>query len=361
MSSLTATRIRQLLITLVVGGACLWFAFRGVVDGASGQDLSIESLTETIAAVPFESIAIFLALFGVQVLLRTERWRIQVHGLTGTTPSWRDALTINLLAFAAVFFLPFRLGEFLRPNLCARRGIMSAPAGLAATALERIIDGLVATAMFGILLVVAPFEWPAWVRAGGVSALAFFGGGIIALIIAMKSRDLTLRLVDRIVGRVSATLAARISGLLASFLDGLRCFNGPKAIFQYVMLSVVFWALNGVGTAVVVRGVDPGASYAAGFVCLCFLVIGVMLPAPPGNVGNFHAFAKLGLTLSGVAPLPAVAAAVLLHALNTLVVLTGGILGLAFGSIRVSDARKALDSPQATPATTEQPGQPVQP
>ncbi len=343
MSKAHASRVPQLLLTMVIGVACLWFAFRGVVDGASGQDISVDALLATIRAVPADAIAIFIALFIAQVLLRVERWRIQVAGLTGKAPSWRDALTINLLAFAAVFLLPFRLGEFLRPNLCARRNIMSAPAGLAATALERIIDGLVATAMFGILLVAAPFEWPAWVRAGGVSALAFFGGGIIALLIAMKSRELTLRLVDRFVGRFSPAIASRVNGLLSAFLDGLRCFDGPWAIARYVLLSVAFWAVNGVGTAAVIRGVDPNASWAAGFVCLCFLVIGVMLPAPPGNVGNFHAFAKLGLTLSGIAPLPAVAAAVLLHALNTAVVVSGGILGLAFGSVRLSDARHALD------------------
>ena len=38
-----------------------------------------------------------------------------------------------------------------------------------------------ATAMFGVLLVAAPFDWPTWARAGGVSALLFFGGGIAGL------------------------------------------------------------------------------------------------------------------------------------------------------------------------------------
>jgi hypothetical protein len=219
---------------------------------------------------------------------------------------------------------------------------MSASAGLAATALERVIDGLVATAMFGVLLLFSPFEWPAWVRAGGVSALVFFGGAVVGLVGAMLARDLTLGLLRRVVGVVSAGLAERLAGMVGGFLDGLRCFRGPADIVAYVALSVLYWVLNGIGTAAIVVGVDPGASVLAGFVCLCFLVIGVMLPAPPGNVGNFHAFAKLGLTVTGVATFPAVVSAVLLHAASTVGVAALGLAAMAFGSIRWADAQQAL-------------------
>ncbi len=336
--------IRQLVVSAGIGSACLWFAFRGVRDGAAGQDLSVEAIVDATVGIPAWSWWSFVALFLVQAVLRVERWRLQVRGLTSKTPSWSDALTINGLAFAAVFFVPFRLGEFLRPNLCARRGIMSASAGLAATALERVIDGLVATAMFGVLLVAAPFDWPAWARAGGVSALLFFGGGIAVLIGALKARVLTLTLVSRGVGIVSARLAERVVAMTEGFIDGLRCFRGPADVAVYVALSVAYWVLNGLSTAVIVIGVDPEASVLSGFVCLCFLVIGVMLPAPPGNVGNFHAFAKLGLTVSGVAAVPAVITAVVLHGTSSLGVALIGVLSLAFGSFRWQDAQQALRS-----------------
>ena len=344
-------RLRQLAVSVVVGGVCLWFAFRGVKDGAAGQHVSLETLADVLRRVPTSAYLGYLLLFGVQVLLRVERWRLQVRGLTGKTPSWGDAMTINALAYAAVFFLPFRLGEFVRPNLCASRGIMSASAGLAATALERIIDGLVATAMFGALLLLAPFEWPPWVRAGGVSALVFFGSAIVALLVAMKARGFALRVVHRLVGFVSAGLANRIGALVGGFLDGLRCFRGPGDVLVYLALSIAFWVVNGISTAVMVIGVDPEATWIAGFVCLCFLVIGVMVPAPPGNVGNFHAFAKLGLTVSGVATLPAIAAAVLLHALSSVTVAALAAAFAAFGTVRWQEARHALDrgdSPAAT-------------
>lgn len=339
---MSGSRVRQLVVSVAIGTLCLWFAFRGVKDGAEGEALSLDAVVEATLRVPAWSWATFFGLLLVQSVLRVERWRLQVRGLTTRTPGWRDSLTINGLAFAAVFFLPFRLGEFLRPNLCARRGIMSASAGLAATALERVIDGLVATAMFGVLLLFSPFEWPGWVRAGGVSALLFFAGAVAGLVVAMLAREFTLGLLRRVVGIISVSVAERLVGMVGGFLDGLRCFRGPADIAAYVGLSIIYWVLNGFGTAAVVIGVDPGASVLAGFVCLCFLVIGVMLPAPPGNVGNFHAFAKLGLTVSGVAVFPAVVSAVLLHAASTLGVAVLGIAAMAFGSIGWADAQRAL-------------------
>jgi uncharacterized protein (TIRG00374 family) len=345
MTPASARAARQLVGSIVIGVACLWFAFRGVRDGAAGEHLTLAALMDATRAVPAWSWLTFVGLFVLQALLRVERWRLQVRGLTSRNPAWGDSLTINGLAFAAVFFVPFRLGELLRPNLCASRGIMSASAGLAATALERVIDGMVATAMFGVLLLAAPFDWPVWARAGGASALFFFGGGIVVLVAAFKAREWTLTTVSRLVSLFSARLAERVVAMTDGFLDGLRCFRGSADVVLYVGLSVAYWILNALGTAAIVVGVDDDASVFSGFVCLCFLVIGVMLPAPPGNVGNFHAFAKLGLTVSGVGEVPAVVAAVLLHAISTVGVALIGVVSLAFGSFRWSDAQHALRRP----------------
>ena len=294
------------------------FAFRGVSQGATDANITLEALWERIKTVPLSSYAAFVACFITQVVIRIERWRWQVRGLTGVKPGFADAWHINAASFAAVFFLPLRLGEFVRPNLCARRGIMSASSGLAASALERIIDGLVTAALFGGLLVAAPFELPAWVRAGGVSALFFFLGAVIFLVVAYRTRGPTTALLARIGNAISEPLTTRVLGLINGFLDGLGCFRGPKDTAVYVGLSVAFWLVNGIGTWSILHAVDDGATITAAYFCLCFLVIAVMLPAPPGNVGNFHAFASLGLTIAGIGQLSAITSAVLLHAVNTM-------------------------------------------
>ncbi len=336
-ASPAARRGLQVGISLVVGGLCLWFAFRGMATGEG----TLDDLLAHLRSFPPQAVAVFFVLALAQGLLRTERWRLQVRGLTGISPSWRDALAINAVAFAAVFLLPLRLGEFVRPNLCAQRRIMSASAGLAASALERIIDGLVTTALFGVLLVWSPGHFPAEVRAGGLTALVVFGSAVVFLAVAFRVRAPTLALVRRVAAVVSERLADRLTALVGGFLDGLACFRGPGDVFAYVALSAAYWALNGLSVHVVVAALVPGTSPFAGFLCMCFLVVGVMLPAPPGNVGNFHAFARLGLVAAGVPAVPAVAAGVLVHALTTTAVVGWAALFVVTGALRVRDAAEA--------------------
>ena len=344
--SSTTRRVVQLLVSLVTGGLCLWFAFRGVAGGAGTVDALVAQLR---SFSPWAGLGSF-ALFVVMAVLRTERWRLQVRGLTGHTPTWRDALSINAVAFAAVFLLPFRLGEFVRPNLCAQRGIMSASAGMAATALERILDGLVTTALFGVLLLWSPDHFPSEVRMGGLMALAVFGGAVVFLVVAFRVRGPTLALVRRVAGVVSAGLADKLATMVGGFLDGLACFRGAGDVAAYVGLSVVYWVVNGLSVHVVVASLVPGTSPFAGFLCMCFLVIGVMLPAPPGNVGNFHAFARLGLVAAGVPAVAAVAAGVIVHALTVASIVLWAAFFVLTGSLRMRDAAQATHAVNAAPS-----------
>ncbi len=349
-------RVVQLVVSIIIGAVCLWFAFAGVQGGAATQDVSVDELKRILGGVPASAWLLNVLLMVVTFVLRTERWRLQVRGLTGIAPGWREALAINAFAFAAVFLFPFRLGELVRPNLCARRNIMSASAGLAASALERIIDGLVTTALFGGLLLLAPHDLPGPVRVGGVTALVVFGGAVVFFGVAFRFRKAALQLVRNVAGIVSKGLAEKLCGLVGGFLDGLACFRGPVDVVAYVFLSVLYWGLNGLAMLVIIQAIDPAADATAAFFCLCFLVIGVMIPAPPGNVGNFHYFARQGLTLTGVAFAPAVACAVALHALSTVTVVVWAGLFLVVGGFRWSE----LSGPAAPePTPTGPPPSPV--
>lgn len=350
--SLGQKRALQLVISIVVGAVCLWFAFSGVSGGAATQDVSVDDLKRIIGGVPATAWALNVSLVLVTFVIRTERWRLQVRGLTGVAPGWRDALAINAFAFAAVFLFPFRLGELVRPNLCARRNIMSASAGLASSALERVIDGLVTTALFGALLSLAPHDLPGPVRAAGLTALVVFGGAVVFFGVAFRFRRAALQLVRTIAGIVSKGLAEKLAGLVGGFLDGLACFRGPADVVVYLFLSVLYWGLNGLSMLVLIRAIDPAADVTAAFFCLCFLVIGVMIPAPPGNVGNFHYFARQGLTLTGIAFVPAVACAVAMHALTTVTVVAWAALFLVVGGFRWSELSGASPPPTTTPTPT---------
>jgi uncharacterized protein (TIRG00374 family) len=331
----TPKRAIQLFVSVLVGAACLYFAFRGV---------PWSELSTRVARVPWYGHLAYLATLVVQYVLRSERWAIQARGIGQRVPTFRESLAINAIGFAAVFLMPFRIGELVRPAIGKQRKIMGAGAGLAVTALERIFDGIITTGFFGLVLVaMGNREVPAYVKGGGWMALAVFGGGLVVLALAARWRDASLRFWTRAIGLVHAGLAEKLVSMLRSFLDGLACFKSPGALLAYVGLSVAYWVLNGAGMWMLLRFMGIDAEPLAAFFCLCFLVIGVMIPAPPGNVGNFHAFAKKALVIFGVADHDAVAYALVLHGWQTLGLILWAGLFVVTGDVSLKSVTHAAE------------------
>lgn len=347
-------RALKLLLGLAVGAVCLVLAFRGVADTEQQTGIAWSDILTVIRGTAWWGPAGFFALLVAQMVLRSERWRIQVRGLVGKAPGHRESVAINSVAAAAVFLLPFRLGELVRPNLSAQRNIMRSSAGLAATALERAIDGLVVTGFFGLVLLAVRargrIELPAQVEIGGVLALIVFGGALLFFVVAFRWRAGTARLVQRALSVVHGPLAVRVASMLTGFLDGLACFRGPRDVLAYLGLTVAYWLLNALSMLLVMRAMGIDVDPLAAFFCLCFLVIGMMIPAPPGNVGNFHVFARSSLTVFAVAATPAVAFAIVLHALSLLgVALLAGCFFVS-GDISLARVRAATHGSEG-PAT----------
>ncbi|HEY4223914.1 MAG TPA: lysylphosphatidylglycerol synthase transmembrane domain-containing protein [Myxococcota bacterium] len=332
----------KLAVTLAIGAVCLWLAFRGVSDTEAQTGIAWSAIADEIASTSWWGYAAFVLLFLVQVVMRTERWRIQVRGLTGTKPGLRTSLALNGVGFAAVFLLPFRLGEFVRPNMGAARGIMPAAAGLANTILERALDGIVTTGCFGVLLfLLRDRDVPAYVRVGGWTALVIFGGALAFFVVAYRWRAFTQRTVERLLALVHGGLAKKIGEKLREFLDGLACFRKPSDLFAYLALTVGYWFLNGMSMVALLLAMHIDVEPIAGFFCLCFLVIGVMIPAPPGNVGNFHAFARAGLAVFKVAPVAAVSYAIVLHAATVLCIALYAAIFFVTGDVTASAVKNA--------------------
>lgn len=343
-------KVVKLLLGLVVGAVCLWLAFRGVASADRDSGVGWDQIGAQLRATAWWGYAGVIAIFLLQVVLRVERWRVQVRGLTGTAPPLRDSLAVNAAGFAGVFLLPFRLGELVRPNLAAQRGMLPAAQGFAASAIERVVDGMVTMGFFGVVMLAPRAEpMPAYVTVGGFSALAVFGGAAVVFGVAFRLRAFSERLTMRVLSLVHGRLAERVAALLRSFLDGLACFKRPGDLLAYLGHTVAYWALNALSIWVLMRGMGIEQGPMVAVFCLCFVVIGVMIPAPPGNVGNFHAFARLALGIAGVSLAPAVAFAIMLHALSVACVVGLVLVFLASGDLSLSRMRAATVGAEPPP------------
>ena len=355
-SNVALKRAVQLAVSLAIGAGMFWFAFHDLpVDGKAPQDTTfgdrIDFLMSQVARVPWTAHVVYPLLVMVQFVFRTERWRIQAEGVSGRKVARKDAFAINAVAFTSVFLFPFRLGEFVRPVLSERMKIMPASAGLANSALERIVDGLVTAAFFvGVLFLLPDSDaLPAWIHQGKIIAFLVFGGPAVAILLAAKWRETSVRFWRRVLSVVHQGVADKLVGMLEAFLDGLDCFRTKGALAAYLAHTLAYWALNGFSMWILLRMMNIDVSIMAAYFCLSFLIIGVMIPAPPGNVGNFHAFAKEALTLMGVAAGPALAFAFVVHAwqVGSLLIWTG--IWLAVGDISLKNVAEAASEPVLDP------------
>jgi len=127
-------------------------------------------------------------------------------------------------------------------------------------------------------------------------ALGFFGL-CVALVLAVLFRERALVLCQTLLKPLSARLAARVVGMLESFISAVHVGSGWK-LLGFFLLTGVYWGLNAAGL-----GLLAGAFGFTGLtplmlaVILTIQVVGVMVPAGPGMVGTMQFFTQAGLSL----------------------------------------------------------------
>jgi uncharacterized protein (TIRG00374 family) len=216
---------------------------------------------------------------------------------------------VGAVGFMAVFLLPLRLGELARPLMLVQprplEGQASVPfgAGLGSIAVERVLDGLVVTLMLFSVLIQVPAATLARhpeVELGAWIAFAVFGGALVALGLTMVARDWTLRTTRAVVGVVSKGLAEKLIGLVTSFVDGLAILKSPWLILEFVGMTITYWGLAGFGIYVLARGFGLDIPVVAAYAMMSCVVVGMMIPNSPGNVGSFWYFLLMPVGLYGL-------------------------------------------------------------
>ena len=246
----------------------------------------------------------YFAVLSAIHFLRVIRWYPLLRPLS-YVDFWR-LNRVSAVGFMYLFVLPLRLGELARPYLIADRGDIKMSEALATCVVERVVDGLiVAIVLFFVLFFLpgqvgdASFDE---IRVGAYMALAVFGGAMAVLVAAWVRREWTLRTLDRLFGLVSESLAAKVRGLLESFIRGLSAMPDSRYFVSFVGYSLVYWTLNGYGYYILAQGfVGLEIPLLAAYAMMCCVVVGMMLPNPPANVGVFWFFLLKPLALYGIA------------------------------------------------------------
>ena len=248
-----------------------------------------------------------------------------------------------------------RAGEVVRPYLVARRHGLSTSAAFATIILERLVDLITMLFLFSLYL----YALPAPPAQSHGPLLAFLKGagvvtGAAALTITLVllafhvHADPAMAVIDRILSRFPAWLAAPVSLALRAFSEGLAVLQAPAGHLAAIAAqSVLIWLAIALGIYWNNRAFGLDLPFHSAFLIIAFLTVGVAIPTP-GMVGGFHQFYLLALTQAfGVDKATAAAAGIASHALSNLPVLVLGLVylgpeGLTFGKVAEMTSEEPL-------------------
>lgn len=280
------------VIALVMSVASLAWAFHGV-----DLDAVWARLEGSAWGVVFAFFLVQFFLHGLRVL----RWALLVRPLGPASP--RAIFAAASIGFAATFFLPLRLGEFVRPVIIRQAGVPFA-GGMASVVVERIADGIFNLGVFFLLLATLPASAPVPedLRGYAMLALGLFGGAFVVLILMCLARQRALSLLERLLSPISAGLAERVVGLLSTFMDGAVVLKTPSRLLAFVALTAAYWLLNGTATWFLAQTYMPGLPWMSGPFATSVVVFAIMIPAGPAFAGTLEAGFRFGLApFSGTA------------------------------------------------------------
>ncbi len=180
--------------------------------------------------------------------------------------------------------------------------------------LDQLTTGLVKVILIAAALMIVPAS--PLLHVAGVAMLFGMGGFLVTLIVASKSRDRILHFAERFPWLHHVAEWTQHLATVRSF----RYMSGA-VIFMLIRRVVEGFAGWLVALAC---GIDVGPEFIA--LVIASLAIVTIIPSPPGNVGLYEVAVVAAYQWLGVAPEPALAAALLQHAVLLIPALIPGAL-----------------------------------
>ena len=286
----------------------LWWVLRGV-------DLAV--VWAEVRGADFALLALAVAMVTVTFLFRALRWRVLLAPLNSGTSLRSRWVAVNIGAMANNL-LPARIGEFARAYALSRLEPISVSGTFGSLVVERFLDGM-ALVLFMFVAMAArtfPSDMPSGDAAlGGIihAAPLFFGGILVVMVLMLMFPRPLVRMADGLSRFLPRKLARLLVDALEAFLDGLKVFHSPRLLVQAVVWSLVVWAWQSLGFWVALRAFGIEVGYDAALFVNSIVGFAVGVPAAPGFFGTFHAGAKMGLGVYGVAAEPTLAFAFGFH------------------------------------------------
>lgn len=297
----------------------LWWMYRGT-DWR-------EMLRVALYDVHWGWMLLSLAFGVVPLVFRALRWRMALLPM-GEDASTRLCTDSIFLSYASSLVIP-RIGEVTRCGTLKKFGGISFTKSLGTVVTERVIDSvlMLLIAVVGFLSQLPVFL--TFLHTTGFDPHAIVGRftsagwwvTIVCIIIAVVFLGFLLRRLA-----IFKALNDRMQG----FIDGLISLRKVKNLPLYLLYSIGIWAGYYLHFYLAFFAFDftSGIGPLAGLLIFCAGSFAVLVPTPNG-AGPWHFAVKTMLVLYGVAEAPAILFALVVHTIQTALVILLGAVGWA--------------------------------
>jgi uncharacterized protein (TIRG00374 family) len=310
-----SVNILKVLLPLVLGGTILWWMYREF-DFRSIEHVLWHEMNWTWMLLSFP--------FGIMAqVLRAWRWR-QVLEPMGERPRGSVAVCSIFLSYAVSLIVP-RSGEFARCGVLKRWDGIRFSRALGTVVTERAVDTLIVMLYSGIILLVELSTFGTFFRQTGTSLdyiLSSFSltGWLVTAVCAVAVAVLLHLLLKNL------SIYNKVKTTLGGIWEGVRSLRGVRHLPLYLVLSVGIWVCYFLHYYLTFFCFSFTSHLGLGCALVSFVVanFAVIVPTPNG-AGPWHFAIKTMLILYGVQDEQALYFVLIVHTVQTLLVVLLGV------------------------------------
>jgi uncharacterized protein (TIRG00374 family) len=281
----------RVVISLLLAGGFAWLLARG--------GLPLLPPKEALLRLPGSTLSGYFVLLIAAAFLRTYRWNFLIQPIAPDARPLR-VMAMSMVGFSAVFLLPLRSGEVVRPYLITRDRQVTFLQAAGTVAGERVIDGLVLTSLTFIALSLASPISPlpsslgdlplpvAAVPAAVYSALLLFGGAFLVMTAFYFARVPARRLTKSVLGIISPRFGDWAAATLERLADGLSFLPSKGHLIRFLLATFGCWFLAILAQWMLLVGLGLDATLAEATTTLGVQGLGTLVPAGPGMFGAYQ-------------------------------------------------------------------------
>ena len=318
--------VAKVVLPFVLGGAILWWMYRGE-DFSSISHVLTEEMNWTWMLLSFP--------FGILAqMFRGWRWKQTLEPIITRKeegPAINRASTCIhavFISYAASLIIP-RIGEFSRCAILKRYDGISFSKALGTVVTERAVDTLIVMIYSGIILLVEMSVFGTFFRKTGTSLDRILGGfsamGWVVTAICAVAVLILLHLLLK-----NFSIYNKVKMTLGGIWEGVLSLKGVRNLPLYLFFSIGIWVMYFLHYYLTFFCFDFTENLGIGCALVSFVVanFAVIVPTPNG-AGPWHFAIKTMLILYGVADEQALWFVLIVHTVQTMLVIALGIYAWA--------------------------------